>query len=357
MQTSDYRFYVSFPPYILAAIIMVTIGSLTLLYLRRRDLNSEEKPASLISREGVFLLTSIILVVLVFIILVGTVLPRVVETLGGLKIALDRGFFDRTCGPIMLLLIFLMGVCPLFGWGKSIWKSPRRNIMLFVSANIVIAAAIMISGMGNWYIAVVILCGLPLYIIIRELYRGTTARHCSTGKNCIHAFFSLVNSHRARYGGFLVHIGIVLITLGIIASSFYSIERTVTAGIGESISAGKYTLSYNELMYKQDSVKISAVADIQVNANGKSLGIMRPSYAYWLSRDDFFSEVAVRTTAVEDLFISLVWTGFDPEDKTATFRVLVNPLIIWIWVGGACFLTGGAMAISWKEKQSSGIKG
>ncbi len=346
-----------FPPYILAAMIIVIIGSMMLLYVRRRDLKSEEKPASLISRESAFLLTNIILAVLVFVILIGTVLPRVVEALGGAKIALDRSFFDRTCGPIMLLLVFLMGVCPLFGWGKSIWKSAGRNIIFFFLAVIVATAAILISGIGNWYIAVVVLCGLPLYIISRELYRGAIARHRSTGKNCARAFLSIINSNRARYGGFLAHIGIVLITLGIIVSSFYSIERTVTLDIGESMGAGKYTLSYNELMYKQDSLKISAVADIQVSANDKSLGIMRPSYAYWFSRDDFFAEVAVRTTAVDDLFISLVWTGFDPEDKTATFRVLVNPLIVWIWIGGAFFLIGGAMAITWKEKQSSGVEG
>jgi len=81
------------------------------------------------------------------------------------------------------------------------------------------------------------------------------------------------------------------------------------------------------------------------------LGIMRPSYAYWYSHDDFFAEVAVRTTAVEDLFISLVWTDFDPENKTATFRVLVNPLIVWMWIGGGFFLIGGALSISFKEEQ------
>jgi len=346
-----------FPPYILAAMIIVIIGAMVLLYIRRGDLKSDEKPASLISREGAFLLTSIILAVLVFIILIGTVLPRVVEAFVGAKIALDRSFFDRTCGPIMLVLVFLMGVCPLFGWGKSVWKSAGRNIVFFFLAVIVAAAAILISGIGNWYIAAVVLCGLPLFVIFRELYRGAKARHRSAGKNCARAFFSLINSNRARYGGFLAHIGIVLITLGIIVSSFYGIEKTATLDIGESMSAGKYTLSYNELMFKQDSVKISAVAEIQVSANDKSLGIMRPSYAYWFSHDDFFAEVAVRTTAAEDLFISLAWTGFDPEDKAATFRVLVNPLIVWIWTGGAFFLIGGAMAITWQEKQPSGVKG
>jgi len=351
-------FYLSpFPPYILAAMIVVIIGSMVLLCFRRRELKIEKKPASLLSRENAILLTNVILVVLVAVIFIGTALPGVVEALGGERIALDRGFFDRTCGPIMLALVFWMGVCPLVGWGKSVWKSAGRNITFFFLALAIISAAILVSGIGNWYIAVVVFCGLPLFIIFRGLFRGTVARRRSTGRNYVRAFFSILNSNRARYGGFLAHIGIVLITLGIIASSFYGIEKTVTLDIGESVRAGKYTLSYNELMFKQDNVKISAVAGVQASLNGKSVGTMRPSYAYWLSHDDFFAEVAVRTTAAEDLFVSLVWTDFSPEDKTATFRVLVNPLIVWIWAGGAFFLIGGVMAMTWEEKRSSGVEG
>ncbi len=346
----------TFPPYILTAMIVVIIGSSILLYIRRRDFKGEERKPSLISREVAFLVTNIILVVLVIIILIGTVLPRIVEALGGTGIALERSYFDTACGPIMLLLVFLMGVCPLLGWGKSTWQSSRRNIIIFFLAGAVISGAILISGVGNWYIAVVILCGLPLLVIFREWYRGTLARHRGKAENFIKAFFSLLGANRARYGGFLVHIGIVLLALGIIASSFYNIEKTVTLDIGESVSAGKYELSYDELVFKQDSAKISAVATMTVSRNGSPVGMMHPSYAYWFSHDNFFAEVAVRTTAAEDLFISLVWTDFDPDDKSATFRVLVNPMIVWIWVGGAFFLIGGAVSFSFREKQLSGGK-
>jgi len=345
-----------FPPFILGAMIIVIIASMVLLYLRRSDLTKAGKHTSLLSRENAFLLTDIILVVLVCVILIGTVLPRVVEALGGAKIAIDRSFFDRTCGPIMLLLVFIMGVCPLFGWGKSVWKHAGRNIIFYILALIVVSVAIILTRIGNWYIAVVVLCGLPLFVIFREWWRGTAARRKSTGKNCVSAFFAVINANRARYGGMLAHIGIVIITLGIIASSFYNVEKTATLEIGESMSAGKYTLSYNELVFKQDSVRISAVADMQVSVDGKPLAVMRPSYAYWFSHDDIFAEVAVRTTAAEDLFVSLVWTDFDPADKAATFRVLVNPLVVWIWTGGAFFLVGGALAITWREKQPAGVE-
>jgi len=346
-----------FPPYILAAILITLISSLVLVYIRRENLEGEEKPASLISREGAFLLTNIILAVLAFIIFAGTVLPRVIEALGGTKIALDRSFFDRTCGPIMLILVFLMGVCPLLGWGKSAWHSIRRNLLYTFLATIVIAIIILVSGIGSWYAAATIICGLPLFTICLEWYRGTRARHRTRGENCIRAFLSFIDSNRARYGGFLVHIGIIFIALGIITSSFYSIERTATLDIGESMSIGEYKLAYNELVLKQDNVKVSAVASISVSRNGRLTGIMHPSYDYWFKHKDHFAEVAVRTTPAEDLFVSLVWTGFDPKDKSATFRVLVNPLIVWIWVGGGFFLLGGAVAFSSKEKQLFKVEG
>ena len=345
-----------FPPYILAAMAVITIGSLGILFLRRRDLGDEARPLSFISRGSSFLLTNIILVVLVFIIFTGTVLPRIVEMMGGGKIALDRSFFDKTCGPVMLLLVLLMGVCPLLGWGKTAWNSARRNIIYFLLAVLFVAVAILISGAGNWYIAAVVLCGVPLYVVFREWCRGTRARHRSQGENYLRALFSIIRSNRARYGGFLAHIGIVLIALGIIVSSFYSTESTVTLDIGDSVKAGKYDLTYSELIFKQDGVKASAVASILVSEHGKTIAIMRPSYAYWFSHDDFFAEVAVRTTPAEDLFISLVWTGFDPADKSATFRVLVNPLIVWIWVGGAFFLAGGVLSFSASDKKLPGGK-
>ncbi len=347
-----------FPPYILAAILITLVGSFWLLYRRRQNVEGEDKPTSVISRESAFLLTNIILAVLVFIIFSGTVLPRVVEALGGTKIVIGRSFFDKTCGPIMLFIVFFMGVCPLLGWGRSAWNSAKRNIIYFFSAILVVTTAILISGVGNWYIAAVIVCGFPLFIILQEWYRGTVARHRGKGENFIQAFFSLINNNRARYGGFLAHIGILLIALGIIASSFYSVEKTMTLDIGESMNISNYELTYNELQFKQDNVKVSAVASLSVSRNnGRLAGIIYPSYAYWFSHEDFFAEVAVRTTAADDLFTSLVWTSFDPGDKSATFRILVNPMIVWIWVGGGFFLLGGAIAFSSGDKQVYRLKG
>jgi cytochrome c-type biogenesis protein CcmF len=346
-----------FPPYILAAIVVALIGPLIIVNIRSKDSGEGEKPASLISREGAFLLTNIILVVLVLIIFAGTVMPRIVEGVGGTSIALERSFFDRTCGPIMLVLVFLMGICPLLGWGKAAWHSIKRNFLYAFIAAVVIAIAILASGAGNWYAVAAVVCGLPLFTVCLEWYRGTRGRHAIRRENHIRAFFSFINSNRARYGGFLVHIGVILIALGIIASSFYEMEKTVTLDIGDTVGIGDYQLTYSERLLKQDNVKVSAVASMSVSRNGRLKGVMNPSYDYWFLHEAHFAEVAVRTTPAEDLFVSLVWTDYDPADKVATFRVLVNPLIVWMWVGGGFFLLGGAIAFSLEEKQAAGGEG
>ena len=336
----------NFPPYILAVILVAFGGSLGLLFFRHKGFQKEDRPSSLASREGAFLITNIILLILVFVILTGTVLPRLVELFGGSKIAVDRGFYDRIAGPIMLLLVFIMGVCPLLGWSRSSWQSARRNFLYTFSITVVIALAILISGIGKWYSVVAIICGFPLFTIFQEWLRGTRARHHTRRENYARAYLSLLGSNRARYGGFLVHIGIIFIALGIVASSFYNTESTVTLDIDESMKVGEYNLTYSELVLKESRARVSAVAYVSVTRNGRFLRSMYPQNDFWFSQMDSFSEVAVHTTPAEDLFVSLVWTSFDPSDKSVTIRALVNPLVVWIWIGGGFLLLGGAIAFS-----------
>jgi len=343
----------SFPPYILAAIIVTLTISLLLLYLRRKETIKAETTPSLTSREGAFLLTNIILTLLVFIILVGTVLPGFITSAEGTQIALGRSFFDRTCAPVMLILVFLMGLCPLLGWGKTAWYSFRRKLLPALLAIVIIAVAIIISGIGIWYAAATVICGLPLLTIFLEWYRGTRARRRSRGEKYFPALLKIISSNRARYGGFLVHIGIILVAIGIIASSFYNLEKTITLNPGESMSIGKYMLTYDELVIKQDNARVKAIVAMSVSRDGHPVGAMRPSYDYWFNAQDHFSEVAVRTTATEDLFVSLVWTSYSPANQAATFRVLVNPLIVWIWSGGFFLLLGGTIAFTSQEKTLS----
>ena len=346
----------SFPPYILGVILVVLAGSFGLLFTRRRDIQKEAKPSSFLSREGAFLTTNLILVLLVVIILLGTTLPRIVELFGGFRIAIDRSFFDRVAGPVMLVLVFLMGVCPLLGWSKTSWQSARRNYLFIFLATLIIAIGLLVSGTGKWYAVISMVCGFPLFTILLEWLRGTRARHRTQNENYLRAFLVLLNNNRSRYGGFLVHISIILMALGIVASSFYCVENTETLDIGQSMKVGKYNLTYEELIFKQDATKISAVATLSVNRGGRTIKTIYPHNDFWFSHMNTFSEVSIRTTLAEDLFVSLVWTDFDQSSKSVTIKAMVNPLVIWIWLGGGFLLLGGVVAFSATTRQSIGIQ-
>jgi cytochrome c-type biogenesis protein CcmF len=342
-----------FPPYILAVILVTLAGSLGLLYVRRKDFQKDERSFSLVSREGAFVTTNIILVLLTAVVLVGTVLPRLVELFGGAKIAIDRSFFDQVAGPIMLLLVFFMGVCPLLGWARTSWQSTRNNFLFSSLATLLVVVIVLIVGGGKWYIISAAVCCFPIFTILLELFRGVKARYQSRKENYLRALLALLNSNRPRYGGFLVHIGIILIALGVVVSSFYNTENTATLDIGQSMKVGEYDLTYDELTLKGSQTKVSAIATLSVSRQGRLIGNMYPENNYWFSYMDTFAEVAVRTTPAEDLFVSLVWTSFDQQDKSVTIRAMVNPLIVWIWVGGILLVLGGVIAFSHQDKRDS----
>ena len=209
---------------------------------------------------------------------------------------------------------------------------------------IIIAVAVLVSLGNKWYAVMVLICGFPLLAILLEWFRGTKARHRTGRENCLKSFFSLLWSNRARYGGFVVHIGVILIALGIIGSSFYSIERTATLEVGQSVDVGKYEFTYDNLVLRQGFTKVRAVAEISASKNSHMMGTLYPEYNYWHSQGESFAEVAVRTAPVDDLFVSMAWTSHDPLDKSATFRIIVNPLVMWIWIGGGFMLLGGAIS-------------
>jgi cytochrome c-type biogenesis protein CcmF len=195
-----------------------------------------------------------------------------------------------------------------------------------------------------------LVCGFPLMVIVLEWFRGTRARHRTRGANYLSAFLSLVWGNRPRYGGFIVHIGIILITLGVIGSTIYDIEETATLGVGESMTIGGYELTYQSRDVEEVGARLSATAHLSVARGDEPAGTVSPQLDYWFTRMDTFAEVAVRTTAAEDLFVSMVWTGFDSAAETATFRAKVNPLVVWMWVGGGFLLLGGAIAF-WPQRK------
>ena len=332
----------------LAFIGITLFGSLGLLYYRSKELKSEVEMDSLVSRESTFLLNNLLLVSAAFAIFLGTVFPVISETVRGVKISVGPPFFNQVNGPIFLAIILLTGVCALIGWRRASIKNLLRNFLWPLVAAITAGIALFIWGIREWYALVAFLvCGFVISTVLYSWFRETRARHRMRAENYLKAFFNLIAANRPRYGGYIVHIAIILIAIGVVGSSAYGMEKEATLIPGESIAIKNYTLTYDNIDLYETQSKLVVTATLSVYNHGKLIGKLTPEKYFHRSYEQAVTEVAIRSTPLEDLYVILV--GRD-EDGTAAFKVLVNPLVNWIWIGGGVFLLGGLVAF-WPERK------
>ncbi len=335
-------------PFFLVFIGITLFGSLGLLYYRSEELKGEAEMDSLVSRESTFLLNNLLLVGAAFAIFLGTVFPVISEAVRGVKISVGAPFFNQVNGPIFLAIILLAGVCALIGWRRASIKNLVRNFLWPLLAALILVIGLFILEIREWYALVAFfLCGFVLSTILYEWFRGTRAYHRTRAENYLKAFLSLIGTNRPRYGGYIVHIAIILIAIGVIGSSLYDIEKEATLTLGESMSIKNYTLTYEDMDRYETQSKEVVTATLSVYNKGKFIGKLVPEKYFHRSYEQPVTEVAIRATLLEDLYVILV--GWD-EDGTTAFKVLVNPLVNWIWVGGGVFLLGGLIAF-WPDRR------
>lgn len=335
--------------YLFLAFIGVTLfGSLGLLYYRSEELKGEAEMESLVSRESTFLLNNLLLVGAAFAIFLGTVFPVISEAVRGVKISVGPPFFNQVNGPIFLAIILLTGICALIGWRRASIKNLVRNFLWPLVVALMLGIGLFIFGIREWYALVAFLvCGFVLSTIVYEWFRGTRARHRMRAENYLKAFLGLIGANRPRYGGYIVHIAIILIAIGVVGSSFYSVEKEAALMPGESMTINDYTLTYDNLDSYETESKLVVMATLSVYNQGKLIGELIPEKYFHRSYQQPVTEVAIRSTLIEDLYVILV--GWD-EDGTTAFKVLVNPLVNWIWIGGVVFVIGGLIAF-WPERR------
>ncbi|MFC1954641.1 heme lyase CcmF/NrfE family subunit [Chloroflexota bacterium] len=334
-------------PFFLGFLIITIVGSVGLLFWRRRELKSEVEMESLVSRESTFLLNNFLLVVAALAIFVGTVFPIISEAFRGTKITVGASFFNQVNGPIFLVIILLIGLCSLIGWRRSSNKNLVRNFLWPLLGAMIVAIILIVTRIGQVYATIsFFLCSFVLFTILFEWFRGTHARHRTRKENYVKAFFSLIGANRPRYGGYIVHVAIIFITIGVIGTTFYSKETEAIIKPGETIEIGNYSLLYDKLDSYSTPNRYIVNATFIVSNNGKMVGELKPEKQF----DKYYqpvTEVALRSTLVEDLYVILL--GWD-EDETTAFKVLVNPLVNWIWIGGGILLLGGLLGL-WPDRQ------
>jgi len=340
----------SLGPFFLAFLCIMFFGSLALLIYRKGELRSEAEMESFVSRESTFLLNNLLLVGAAFAIFIGTVFPVISQAVRQVNITVGPTFFNQINGPLFLAIILLTGICTLIGWRRASIKKLTRNFLRPLVAAVILVVVLFALGVKEGYaLGAFFICSLVLFAVLDEWFRETRARHRVRAENYLKAFGSLLAANRPRYGGFIVHIAIILVAIGVIGSAFYSTEKEAVLTPGDSMAIKNYTLSYDTIDHYETQSKFVVSTTLSVYNHGKPIGELLPEKYFHRSYEQPVTEVAIRSTPLEDLYVILVdWE----EDGTTVFKVLVNPLVNWIWVGGAVFFLGGLLAF-WPDRQKS----
>jgi cytochrome c-type biogenesis protein CcmF len=318
--------------------IAVSLAATVYLILNRLDyLKSEAQLESVLSRESSFLFNNLILLASCFAILWGTLFPVISEAVTGEKISVDAPFFNRVNIPIGLFLLLLTGVGPLIAWRRSSVESLKKAFFWPALAAVVLAGALVAFGVRHFYATVSLaLCAFVATTVILEFFKGAIAIRSKSGINLVTAMVELTHRNTRRYGGYLVHMGIVLLFIGFSGKAF-DIDKTIEMTPGQTMELGSYQLRLIGTDSGQNPTYRWGKLSIDVSKNGRPLGVFEPEQRFYIASRQGASNVAIRRGINEDLYLN--FAGSNGGQKVV-LQAYVFPLVDWIWVGYWVVLLG-----------------
>lgn len=333
-------------PYFLGFIGLILILSFVIFILRLGDLKSENQFDSILSRESAFIFNNLLFLGAAVTVFLGTIFPIISELIKGEKILVGPPYFNKVNVPIGLVLIFLMGVGPLISWRKASKENLIKNFSLPILLFILTIIVLLLFRINDFFALISFgFCSFVTTTVISEYYRGIRAR-VRRGESLFIALYNLISRNSRRYGGYIVHLGVVLIVIGVTASSVFVKQKEAVLAKGESMSIGNYNIRFDELSQYTTQAKQVTAAGISIFEGESRIGSMVPQkniYNYEGNREiNQETEVAILSSFKDDLYIVL--TNF--EEGRASFRVIINPMVSWIWGGGIVLLMG-AIIIMW----------
>jgi cytochrome c-type biogenesis protein CcmF len=338
-------------PWFLAAILLALAGGLTLLVWRLPELIGGGRPSGMVSRESAFLLNNVLFLGLTFAVLFGTLLPMLVAATSGATISVGAPWFNGVTVPIFIALLFLMGIGPALPWGAASMRTVRQRFGLpLLVAGVVAVAAFALGLRAPGPLGTLALAAAVATIMLDEVVRGARARGRTRGEDPATATWRLATRNRRRYGGYTVHLGVLVMAVGVAVSSGMALDRTVTLGPGESASIGAFSVTHERLIVEplaSDPRVIETRAELTYA--GQRSGSLRTALRDYPSSPTAIATPAVSTSLGEDLYVTLL--ASDPVSGTVTLHLFVNPLVVWIWIGGAIVGLGATFA-AWPERRS-----
>jgi cytochrome c-type biogenesis protein CcmF len=322
---------------------LILFGSLYLIIDRRSYLRSERRLDSMLSRESAFLFNNLVLVVCCFAVFWGTIFPVFSEWIQGSKITIGPPFFDKINVPIGLLLLFLTGIGPLFAWRKTSMQSLKKAFLWPVVFSAITCAGLLAGGMRNFYTLVCLtLSSFVFLTIVEEFYKGAQIRVRSKGESFPAATVNLTLKNKRRYGGYIIHLAIVIIFVGLSGSAFNR-EATQQLTTGQEMQIGDYSLKMSGFQEGQTANYQYGQVTLEAYKDGKLVRTLRPEKRIFKTgNQQATTTVALYSTPREDLYV--IFAGISGDSK---FEIMahVNPLVFWIWFGSAVMVLGSIITL------------
>lgn len=331
-------------PLFLGFLVFVVFGFLWLLFDRWPLLRSEQPIDSYSSREFAFLANNWLFTVIAFATLWGTFFPMFSEILTADRISVAAPFFNKVNGPLFLVLLLLMGVGPLLGWRHTSLKAFREQFLWPAVVGLAVGLLVFFVARSFYPMIGLAICGFTAATIVQEYVRGVLARRKTSGENVFVAMGHLWTRNGRRYGGYIVHLGIVFIAVAVIGNEFYQQTTSVTLKVGETAKIAGYELEFAGLETdKQPNLTEFGARVIIYDLKGNVIGSVAPKRnVYDKTPDQPTSEVGLRISPIEDVYVVL--NGWDNGGTNATFTIFINPLTAWLWVGGLVLVLGTLIA-------------
>jgi cytochrome c-type biogenesis protein CcmF len=332
-------------PFLLGYLAVILLTALGLLVWRWDRLGERAELDALLSRESAFLVNNVLLVAFCFTVFTGTIFPLLSEAVTGVKVSVGTPYFDWVSVPIVLATFFLMAVGPLIPWRRGSWAVVGRQLR--GPATVAVLASLLTWAVGRLSPGLVVLgYALPYFVaaaVLAEFWRATRGRSRATGVHPGRALLALLRQNHRRYGGLIVHLGVVLAAIGVAASSVGKVEREATLERGQALDLGRYHLTFTGLSATEEATHLVVRAGIDVTDAGRPAGRLEPGQRIYPGSQSPFASVAVRYGLGRDLY--LILGAFDREGRWATIKAQIHPMIAWIWLGGAVVVLGGVVVL------------
>ena len=330
--------------------LAIAFATCVFFFVRNREtLRSEHRLESLVSRESSFLFNNLVLLVSCFAVLWGTLFPVLSEWVTGSKVTVGPPFFNRVNVPIGIFLVLLTGVGPLLAWRQTSFDRVKRNFVWPTALAAITVIVLITGGMRPWQdsayfysLMAIALSVMVIATVVGEFWRGGRVIARQTGVSIAQGMVVITRRNTRRYGGYLIHIGVVLVAIGFAGLPF-NVDKEQEMGFGDKMQIGHYTLVCQSYTQDDKPNYSSEWAVIDVYRNGKQIGTMYPERRFYKASEQTATMVANRSRPNEDLY--LVYTGRNQDTGRPILKAHVNPLVMWIWIGVHIVLIGTIIAL------------